>query len=34
MPLSRALALVRDGEISDGKTICTLLYAAGFVFGM
>lgn len=34
MPLSRALQMVRDGEISDGKTICTLLYAAGFVFGM
>ena len=26
--------MVRDGEIRDGKTICTLLYAAGFVFGM
>ncbi|HKP73909.1 MAG TPA: NUDIX hydrolase [Longimicrobiaceae bacterium] len=34
MPLSRALEMVRDGEITDGKTICTLLYAAGFVFGM
>lgn len=33
MPLSRALEMVRDGEITDGKTICTLLYAAGFVFG-
>jgi len=33
MPLSEALRMVRDGEISDGKTICTLLYAAGFVFG-
>ncbi|HET7462718.1 MAG TPA: NUDIX hydrolase [Longimicrobium sp.] len=33
MPLSQALAMVRDGEITDGKTICTLLYAAGFVFG-
>lgn len=31
--LSEALGMVRDGEISDGKTICTLLYAAGFVFG-
>jgi ADP-ribose pyrophosphatase len=34
MPLSEALRMVRDGEITDGKTICTLLYAAGFVFGM
>jgi ADP-ribose pyrophosphatase len=34
MPASRALAMVRDGEITDAKTICTLLYAAGFFFGM
>ena len=34
MRLSRALAMVRDGEIQDAKTICTLLYAAGFVFGL
>ena len=34
MPFSEALRKVRDGEITDGKTICTLLYAAGFVFGM
>jgi ADP-ribose pyrophosphatase len=33
VPLSEALRMVRDGEIGDGKTICTLLYAAGFVFG-
>lgn len=33
VPLSEALRMVRDGEITDGKTICTLLYAAGFVFG-
>lgn len=33
MPLSRALELVRDGEISDAKTICTLLYAGGFMMG-
>lgn len=32
--VSAALRMVRDGEITDGKTICTLLYAAGFVFGM
>ena len=34
MPFSQALRMVRDGEIQDSKTICTLLYAAGFVFGM
>jgi ADP-ribose pyrophosphatase len=31
LSMSEALAKVRDGEIADGKTICTLLYAAGFV---
>lgn len=31
MPLSRALAAVRAGEITDGKTVCTLLYAATFL---
>ena len=30
MLLSEALEGVRDGLITDGKTICTLLYAAGF----
>jgi ADP-ribose pyrophosphatase len=34
MPMSEALRMVRDGEITDAKSICTLLYAAGFVFGM
>jgi ADP-ribose pyrophosphatase len=33
LPMSEALRMVRDGEITDAKTICTLLYAAGFVFG-
>lgn len=33
LPLSEALGMVRDGAITDGKTICTLLYAAGFVLG-
>jgi ADP-ribose pyrophosphatase len=33
LPMSEALRMVRDGEITDGKTICTLLYAAGFVLG-
>ena len=30
MSLRRALEMVRSGEISDGKTVCTLLYAAAF----
>jgi ADP-ribose pyrophosphatase len=34
MPLSRALGMVREGTITDAKTICTILYAAGFVFGL
>ncbi|MDF1501759.1 NUDIX hydrolase [Roseisolibacter sp. H3M3-2] len=33
MPLSRALAMIETGEIRDGKTICALLYAAGFRAG-
>ncbi len=33
LPISEALAMVRDGAITDAKTICTLLYAAGFVLG-
>jgi hypothetical protein len=28
--MSDALARIRDGDITDAKTICTLLYAAGF----
>lgn len=31
MLLSEALEKIRDGEISDAKTICTILYAAGFL---
>jgi ADP-ribose pyrophosphatase len=31
MALSRALELVRQGEIRDSKTVVSLLYAAGFV---
>ena len=31
MPLSEALKKIRSGEINDGKTICTLLFAAGFL---
>jgi ADP-ribose pyrophosphatase len=33
MSLSRALEMVRNGEIRDAKTVVTLLYAAGFVAG-
>jgi ADP-ribose pyrophosphatase len=29
--MSAALAMIRDGEITDGKTICSILYAAGFL---
>ncbi|HEX6558603.1 MAG TPA: NUDIX hydrolase [Longimicrobiales bacterium] len=31
MLMSEALTKIRDGEIIDGKTICTILYAAGFL---
>lgn len=31
MHLSAVLKKIRDGEIQDAKTICTILYAAGFV---
>jgi ADP-ribose pyrophosphatase len=31
--LSRALAMIESGEIRDGKTICGLLFAAGFRLG-
>jgi ADP-ribose pyrophosphatase len=34
VPLSRALALIRDGEIKDGKTAVGILYAAGFKAGI
>jgi ADP-ribose pyrophosphatase len=33
MRLSEALRLVRTGEITDAKTICTLLYASAFLLG-
>lgn len=32
LSLSAALAAVHQGRITDAKTICTLLYAASFVF--
>ena len=31
MPISEALAKIRSGEISDAKTVCALLFVAGFV---
>ncbi|HSJ12891.1 MAG TPA: NUDIX hydrolase [Longimicrobiales bacterium] len=33
LALSDALERIRTGEISDAKTVCTLLYAAGFLLG-
>ena len=33
MTLSRALGLIQEGEIRDGKTALTILYAAGFRAG-
>ena len=30
-PLSRVLALIRDGDVRDAKTIVAILYMAGFV---
>ena len=34
MPLSRALGMIEQGEITDSKTIVALLYAAGFRSGL
>lgn len=34
MPLSRALGMVKSGEINDGKTIIGLLFVAGFKAGL
>lgn len=31
LTISEALSMIRDGEITDGKTVCTLLFAAGFL---
>lgn len=33
LPFSEALARLRAGEITDAKTVCTLLYASSFVLG-
>ena len=34
LPLSRVLGMIRDGEITDGKTICCVLFYAGFRAGL
>ena len=34
MSISRALEMIRDGEINDGKTVIAILYAAGFRSGV
>jgi ADP-ribose pyrophosphatase len=34
LTLSNALEQIKDGRIDDAKTICAILFAAGFVFGM
>jgi ADP-ribose pyrophosphatase len=31
MPISAVLQKIREGEITDAKTICTVLYAAGYL---
>lgn len=33
-PMSQALAMIRDGEIQDAKSIVALLYVAGFSVGL
>jgi ADP-ribose pyrophosphatase len=34
LPLSQAIGLIRDGQITDGKTICAVLYFAAFRRGL
>ena len=34
LALSRVLRMIRDGEISDGKTICAVLFFSGFRMGL
>lgn len=34
MALSSALGMIRDGTISDAKTICAVLFYAGFCLGL
>ena len=33
VPLSRALDLIRNGDITDAKSICTILFASAFLLG-
>ena len=33
MPLTKALAMVKSGEINDAKTVLGILFAAGFRAG-
>ncbi|MDQ3556169.1 MAG: NUDIX hydrolase, partial [Gemmatimonadota bacterium] len=33
IPISKCLRMVRDEEITDAKSICALLYVAGFILG-
>jgi ADP-ribose pyrophosphatase len=33
LPLSRVLAMIKEGAIHDAKTVVAILYAAGFVAG-
>lgn len=33
-PLSEVLAMVRSGEICDGKTVVAILYMAGYILGV
>ena len=33
-PLSEVLAMVRSGDICDGKTVVAILYMAGFILGV
>lgn len=30
LPMTRVLAMIRDGEITDAKTMSAVLYIAGF----
>lgn len=34
LALSQVLRMIRDGEISDGKTICAVLFFSGFRLGL
>ncbi len=33
-PLSRVLGLIKDGELCDAKTVCAVLFFAGFRLGL